>query len=65
MNEFSIRICKVDGRKKPPYTPYDVIDSETWNIKETSYKRALAKANEIARRHRGNWIIFKPDEIKL
>lgn len=60
MSKYFITLFKIDGRKKPPYTRDDVID--TWpsvEVRASSWAEARRKAEAIAKKWPGIWITFK------
>lgn len=55
--KHSVVVFKVDGRKSPPYTRDDVMNSMQLTVEGKSDEEAVAKALEAARHfERGTWI---------
>lgn len=60
MSKYFITLFRVDGRKKPPYTRDDVIDSwSSIEVRANSWTEAIRKAIAITKKWPGTWISFK------
>lgn len=58
--DHSIIVFRVDGRKKPPYSRDDVLDSMQLTVKGMNDEEAINNALETARHfERGTWVFLE------